>query len=203
MKKYAGKTIDEILDKISKEKNVDKEKIKYNVIEEKNGFLGIGKEVTISAYVDDDILEFIESYLNNYFNNIKINGEINSYIENKVFNINIELEDNYNALLIGKNGKNLVSLTNVVKKAVETNFDKRIMLLIDINNYKKEKYEKLKRMSMHYAKELQNTKGSILLDPMPADERKIIHKYLSEFDHISTKSEGEGKNRRLRISYEK
>lgn len=50
MKQYTGKTVEDILSKISSEQNISTEDITYNIIEEKAGFLGVGKEVTIEAY---------------------------------------------------------------------------------------------------------------------------------------------------------
>ena len=35
---------------------------------------------------------------------------------------------------------------------------------------------------------------------MPADERKAIHNALSDMEHIMTQSEGEGNQRRLKLS---
>ena len=75
--------------------------------------------------------------------------------------------------------------------------------MIDINGYKEEKYQKICALSMKVAKSVQQTKMDALLDPMPADERKVIHRYLSDMPNIMTKSEGEGDNRRLRIVYKK
>ena len=48
---------------------------------------------------------------------------------------------------------------------------------------------------------LKRTKSDIKLDPMPADERKVMHQELSRFEHIKTESHGEGKNRHMVISY--
>ena len=58
---------------------------------------------------------------------------------------------------------------------------------------------------MNLRKELK-FKGVIItdevkLDPLPADERKMIHQVISEFDHLKTESKGEGKNRFITISY--
>ena len=59
MEKYTGKTLDEILQRISKEKNCSLNQIVYNIVEEKKGILGIGNSVTIEAYTPTDIKEFI------------------------------------------------------------------------------------------------------------------------------------------------
>ena len=40
------------------------------------------------------------------------------------------------------------------------------------------------------------------LDPMPNDERKAIHSYLANIPNIRTVSEGDGKQRHIKIVYD-
>lgn len=56
-------------------------------------------------------------------------------------------------------------------------------------------------MAKRLGKQVLRTKVEIKLDPMPADERKVMHQELSKFEHIKTESHGEGKNRHMIISY--
>ena len=90
----------------------------------------------------------------------------------------------------------------VLKSAVSSEFKKRIRVLIDINGYKEEKYQKVCSLALRVAKSVQRSKTDAILDPMPADERKAIHNYLTNMRNISTVSEGEGNQRRLKIVYD-
>ena len=45
------------------------------------------------------------------------------------------------------------------------------------------------------------TKVSVKLDPMTADERRIIHNTLNGMSHIKTESSGEGHDRAVTIKY--
>ena len=103
--------------------------------------------------------------------------------------------------MIGKAGKSLQAFNRLVKAAVSAAFKKRIGLLIDVNGYKEERYEKICKMAVRVAKDVRRTKVDAVLDPMPADERKAIHNALAGKNDISTKSEGEGEGRRLHILY--
>ena len=98
-------------------------------------------------------------------------------------------------------GKSLQSFNRLVKAAVSAEFKKRVGLLIDVNGYKEDRYEKICKMAVRVAKDVRRTKVDATLDPMPADERKAIHNALAKMADISTKSEGEGEGRRLRILY--
>ena len=67
--------------------------------------------------------------------------------------------------------------------------------------YTYEKYAKLSRIAKRVAKEVLHTKQTVHLDPMPADERRIVHNTLTKFKNISTQSEGNGNRRHIVISY--
>ena len=111
------------------------------------------------------------------------------------------IQPSQGVIMIGKAGKSLQAFNRLVKAAVSAAFKKRIGLLIDVNGYKEERYEKICKMAVRIAKDVRRTKVDAVLDPMPADERKAIHNALAGMNDISTKSEGEGEGRRLHILY--
>lgn len=199
MKTYTGKNLDEVLNQAAEEKGVSVSELTYKVIEESSGFLGIGSKVTITAYCKNDISEFMKEYLQNYFDGIHMEAEIQIEMDGEYFRINLNTENN--AILIGKNGQTLQAMNTVLKSAVSSEFKRRVGVLIDINGYKEEKYQKVCSLAQRVAKTVQRTKTTAVLDPMPADERKAIHNCLSNMKYISTVSEGEGNQRRLKIVY--
>lgn len=199
MKTYTGKNLDDVLKQAAEDKGVSVEDITYNVLEETTGFLGLGSKVTISAYCRKDIRVFMKEYLQNYFTGIGMEAEIEVEEDGEYFHVNLDAENN--AILIGKNGQTLQAINTVLKSAASSEFKRRIGVLIDINGYKEEKYHKVCSLALRVAKSVQRTRTDATLDPMPADERKAIHNYLANMKHISTVSEGEGNQRRLKIVY--
>jgi len=200
MKKYTGKNLEEVLEIVANEKGVSKEELTYEVLEEKKGILGIGASVTIQAYCLNDVKEFIFDYLGNFFTNLNQDIEIEILQNGEEFKVVLNAENN--AILIGKGGQTLQAINTVVRGAVNSHFKRRFHLLVDVNGYKDDRYAKVKSMAIRVAKTVQRTKVDALLDPMPNDERKVIHQTLSQMKNIRTESEGEGKNRRLRILYD-
>lgn len=201
MKSYTGKNLDDALKQASADKNVSVEDLTYNITEETSGFLGLGSKTTITAYCKKDIKEFMKDYLQKYFDGIHMQVEIEVSEDNDFFHVNLNAENN--AILIGKNGQTLQSINMVLKSATSSEFKRRIGVLIDINGYKEEKYQKVCTLALRVAKSVQRSRTDATLDPMPADERKAIHNYLSNMKNISTVSEGEGNQRRLKIVYTK
>ena len=199
MKEYQAKTLEEILEKAAEEYGCDTSSVMYNVLEEKEGILGIGKSITAEVLTMDDVKEFLFDYMGDFFTGIDL--DLECAIEEKDNSFIVNLNADNNAVLIGKMGKTLSAFNTVIKAAVNAKFKKRIDILIDVNHYKSDRYYKLRGMAKRIGKQVQRDHVKVSLDPMPNDERKVIHKALNEWHNIKTESEGEGSNRHVCISY--
>ena len=198
-KRYTEKTLEEALKSAARDKGVSVEELHYNVLEEKSGFLGVGRSVEIEAYCEKDVENFIVSYIQQYFDNAQLDGQVDIENDNGFYRITVNTSNN--AILIGKAGKTLQAFNRLVKAAARAEFKKRVGLLIDVNGYKEDRYEKITKMAIRVAKDVRRTKIDATLDPMPADERKAIHNALANMEDITTQSTGEGATRRLQILY--
>lgn len=198
-KRYTEKTLEEALKSAARDKGVSVEELHYNVLEEKSGFLGVGRSVEIEAYCEKDVENFIISYIQQYFENAQLDGQVDIENDNGFYRITVNTSNN--AILIGKAGKTLQAFNRLVKAAASAEFKKRVGLLIDVNGYKEDRYEKITKMAIRVAKDVRRTKIDATLDPMPADERKAIHNALANMEDITTQSTGEGATRRLQILY--
>ncbi len=201
MKNYTAKTLADLLKVAATEKNVAVEDLSYFVTEEKKGLLGLGTSVTADVYCLNDVKEFIFEYLGNFFTNLNQDIEIEILQTGDAFKVMLNAENN--AVLIGKNGQTLQAINTVVKSAANSEFKRRFQILVDINNYKESRYEKVIAMAKRIAKTVQRTHITATLDPMPNDERKAVHQALTDMPNIKTESEGEGSNRHLKIMFEK
>ncbi len=200
MDKFSAKNLEELLALAATAKNVSVADLSYFITEEKKGFLGLGNQITAEVYCMNDVQQFIADYLKTFFSGLNITAEIDVDREDDAFKVMLNAENN--AVIIGKNGQTLQAINTVVKGATNSAFKHRFKILIDINNYKTDRYDKVKAVAYRVASSVQKTKISAVLDPIPNDERRIIHNYLSEFKNIRTESEGEGRDRRIRIIYD-
>ncbi|MBQ8206115.1 MAG: KH domain-containing protein [Bacilli bacterium] len=197
MNKYTAKTLNDVLALASEKEGCTIEELNYQVIEEKKGLFV--KKVVIETYGVSDVISFAKDYLLTIIANYDLEGTVTEKYENNI--IHLTIDTNHNSILIGKNGKTLQALNDVCRYAVASKFKKHYRILLDINEYKNEKYAKLSRIAKRVAKEVLHTKQTVHLDPMPADERRIVHNSLTKFKNISTQSEGNGNRRHIVISY--
>ena len=197
MKTYTGKTLEEVVALACEEAKVEEKDLNYRVTEEKKGLFS--KRITIEVYDLSDAIAFIEGYLTQIIQALGLEVEVKSAIADGV--IKCVVNTSHNSILIGKNGKTLQALNELVRIGVNSRFHKRYRVLLDINAYKDEKYEKLIYLAKRSAKEVLRTKISVTLDPMTSDERRVIHNALSDFRNIKTESSGSGNKRQITISY--
>ena len=207
MKQYTGRTLEEVLNSIATEQECKLSDITYSVVdEEKGGIFGIHKSVTVEAFTSKDVKEFIFDYLGNYFTELKQGVSIEIIIEKSkerenelVYRVILDAENN--ALIIGRKGQTLRAISIVLKAALNATFKKRINVVVDVNHYKDNRYKTVKAIAKKEAINVVKTHIDVELDPMPNDERKVIHQYLQNFKGVSTISIGEGSKRRLCIKY--
>jgi spoIIIJ-associated protein len=197
MKTYTAKTVDECLAAASSELGIAANDLVYVVTEEKKTLFK--KTAIISVYEHDDAAKFGEEYLISALKGLGIEATASSVMEDDI--IKITLESERNPVLIGKAGRTLQALNELVKLAVSNKFRHRYRILLDVGGYKEDKYDRVARIAKRNAKEVQRNKISVQLEPMTPDERRIVHNTLTGWEHIKTESSGEGRERAVTIKY--
>lgn len=197
MKKYEAKTVEAAKMLACAELMMEPESLMYEVLEEKKGLFS--KKAVILAYDLSDVIEFVENYLETAIGELGIEVTTKSTISDDVIRVSLLSESN--SILIGKNGKTLQAINELARLAVSSKFKRRFRILLDVGEYKNDKYQKLVRMAKRVAHDVQKTKATATLDPMPADERRVIHNALAKFRNIKTESVGEGHKRQITIKY--
>jgi len=197
MKEYLGKTLEDALQEASNDLGTDVNDIIYTVEDEKRGIFA--KKVVINVYELADVIQYAEDYVLKVVDSLGIESTVNTKLDDEI--IHITIDSTHNPILIGKNGKTLQAINDLVKVAVSNHFRKRFRILLDINGYKDSKYSKLSHIAKRAAKEVLASHQTITLDPMPADERRIIHNALTTWKGIKTESCGEGNHRQVQIFY--
>jgi len=200
MKTFEAKTIEEAVENAAKELNVTKEQVHYIIKEEKGGILGLGKSAVIDVYSLEDVYEYGANYIKNAIKSIGIDIETSSQINEEGI-IRITINSERNPILIGRNGRTLRALNDLVRLAISNRFKRRYRVLLDVGDYKDKKYSKIIGIARHAAKEVSRQHIDIKLDPMTSDERRMIHQVLANFNDIKTVSFGEGEKRAIVIQY--
>lgn len=196
MKTYTGKTIEDALAEACKDLGQSEDELIYTSSEKKGLF---SKKIIVDVYELSDIIQYAEDYILGVIDALGIESSVKSRLDDQI--IRITIDSTHNPILIGKNGKTLQALNELVKLAVSNHFHRRFRILLDINGYKDNKYSRIIRMARKCGHDVQKTKTTYTFDPMPSDERRAIHNALSNMQHVRTESIGEGSHRQVQIIY--
>ena len=104
-------------------------------------------------------------------------------------------------VLIGKHGKTLDSLQYLTNLAANQSGRGRYFVMLDVEDYRERRQATLESLAIRMANRVKRSQRPLVLEPMNAYERKIIHLTLQDDPDVYTKSEGELDNRHLVIHY--
>jgi spoIIIJ-associated protein len=103
-------------------------------------------------------------------------------------------------ILIGRRGQTLLSLQYVLNLIVAKQTNKRVAFGVDVDGYRRRREESLVSLAKRTASRVRGTGRSITLEPMPPNERRIIHITLADDPAVMTVSIGEGDARKVAIT---
>ena len=114
--------------------------------------------------------------------------------------IDLLVETNDGAALIGHHGENLRALQHVLNMMLRNQSGERLFWGIDVGGYKKARNEAVMTKAREQALKVIETGESITLAPMTAAERRLVHMVVQELEGIATESVGEEPKRRVKIN---
>ena len=193
MKKYfyEAKSYEDAKNKALAELKVDEDNIIINILEEKQGILK--KSIKLEVITINDIISFLKETISQILNLMNI--EANLEIRKREKNIEINIFSNNNSILIGKEGKTLDSLQNIIRQIALKEFGDKYRVTVDVENYKEHRITNIERTARKIAREVARTKVEAKLETMNSYERRIVHNTLSNNKYVYTESIGEEPNR--------
>lgn len=112
----------------------------------------------------------------------------------------LDVEGDDLGMLIGRRGETLVSLQYLLNLMLARRVRSRAMVGVDVGGYRRRREDSLRNLANRMADRVRMTGQSVTLEPMPPNERRIIHIALSESPDVLTVSIGEGEGRKVAIS---
>jgi len=194
---YEGKNIEELTLQALKELNVKEDEMLTDIKEETVGLLK-KKKYTLSVVLKSDVLEYSKKLLKDIVEGMGIKDVIIES-QRKDNYIKLTLHSSDNSILIGRDGRTLSSLQNLIRTSVSNQIGIYVNIILDVENYKVKKEHNIERLAKKLAKEVLRTKEPIAMDSMNSYERRLVHNALSNFKGITSDSEGEEPNRRIVI----
>jgi spoIIIJ-associated protein len=102
-------------------------------------------------------------------------------------------------VLIGRRGETLSALQYLTRQLVSKQLSKGLSVVLDVEGYRQRRHEQLRRMARRAAEQVSERQRPIALEPMPPDERRLIHIELRDHPAVRTESVGEGPKRKVTV----
>jgi len=155
----------------------------------------VDEDFVIPKAAVDDAKYFVSELLSK----IGLTFELHVKLDKNVISIDVSGEKM--GLLIGKRGDTLDAVQMLTVLYVNRNKDMPyVKVTIDTENYRSKREATLVRLAHGLERSVLRDKKAITLEPMTANERRIIHSALQNNPKIKTHSVGEEPNRRMIIS---
>lgn len=101
--------------------------------------------------------------------------------------------------LIGRRGDTLGNMQYLVRLMVNQRLHQWKNIVVDVEGYRQRRIDHLSQLALRSAQQVAQTGRSLSLEPMPANERRIIHITLRDNPEVYTESSGEGARRKVQI----
>ena len=126
-------------------------------------------------------------------------AELNGYDEQDEPTLVLDIRGNDLSTLIGRRGETLDGLQYLARLLVAKELGHYVHVVLDVEGYKAHRAQMLKQLALRMAERVAATHKPAALEPMPANERRIVHLALRDHPQVRTESVGLGENRKVTI----
>ncbi|MDE2859995.1 MAG: protein jag [Chloroflexota bacterium] len=200
-----GRTVEEAIEIALEQLGAERDQVEIDVISQgKGGILGFGAEparvrVMLTAPLSS-LPALSKLILDNLLKNMKVEAftAIRPSDQEEDGTVEIEVQGEDSGLLIGRRGETLRALQYVTNLLVGRRAEGRVVL--DVEGYRERRYAALRTLAARVAERVASTGQSVTLEPMAANERRVIHLALANNPRVATESTGVGEGRKITVS---
>jgi spoIIIJ-associated protein len=166
------------------------------------------EEVTEAASDEDETLRVSREVVTDLLDKMKVRAKVNasyrpSEDESNEPAVLVDIEGNDLSILIGRRSETLNALQYISSLIICKRLDHWIALMIDVQGYRARRERQLRQIARRMADQAIHTGRRQVLEPMPANERRVIHLELRDDPNVATESVGDEPNRKVTIFLKK
>jgi spoIIIJ-associated protein len=194
-----GRTVDEALAAALEELGVPSDRVKVEVLDEgKGGFLGFGaRPAVVRVTLRESRRERVEQFLQEVCDAMAVDVSV-SLREDQEY-LYVDVNGAEAGILIGHHGQTLEAMQYLLNLVASRAEDDNRRVLLDVEGYRKRREETLTKLATRLADRVRRSGEPMVLEPMSAHERRVIHLALQDNPYVVTVSEGEEPFRRVVI----
>ncbi|HIP92358.1 MAG TPA: protein jag [Thermotoga sp.] len=202
--RFTGDTLEEALKTAIEKYDLREGEYEYEIIEK--GFPGLFGLFTKKAvvevklnkkYYERRLKEFLLGILKHLRGHIKI--EVKSFGKNYF----VDIDGDKIGKLIGKHGKTLGALQHISMIFLNRISDTKINVIVDAGEYRERRKRQIETITKEAIEKAVREKKKIVLDPMFAFERRLVHEIVKKHRNVISYSIGMEPYRRVVIEFSK
>jgi spoIIIJ-associated protein len=195
----SGRTVDEAVVAALEELGVPSDRVKIDVLDEgKGGFLGIGaRPAMVRVTVRELRKERVERFIADVC--AAMNVDVSIEMTEDPEYLHVDVAGHEAGMIIGHHGQTLDAFQYLTNLVASKTGDEGQRVVLDVEGYRKRRVETLTRLATRLADRVKRSSEPMVLEPMTAHERRVIHLALQDNPSVVTTSEGEEPFRRVVI----
>jgi len=150
------------------------------------------EEISISRETINIILEKMRV-------NARVSVRLGDSEGNRVQPVLIDIEGNDLSFLIGRKAETINALQYITSLIVGRELGRWVPLQIDVQHYRQRREDEIRTLARRIADQVVKTGRKQILEPMPPNERRIVHLELRENPKVDTESIGEDPRRKVTV----
>lgn len=157
-----------------------------------------------SPHEDPSYLRKAEEIVSRLLQEMRIRAQVTAtYAEHPnatgEHSIHVDIRGRDLTILIGPQAETLNALQYIVTLIMGKQTGRSIPIIVDVEGYRSRRENQLRRLARKMAEQALKTGRRQVLEPMPANERRIVHLELRDFQGVTTESIGEEPRRKVTI----
>lgn len=204
--------VEAAIERAQTELDAEADELKVEVLDE--GDADAGREARIRVMLlgsgpqlEDDATAAARQVVSELLAHMEIDAEVHvgyrkatSTEEGPVLQVDVDGEDL--GMLIGRRGETMAALQHITRLIMAKTLDRWVNINLDVGGYKNHREQQLRRLAQRMAQQVHQFGRPISLEPMPANERRIIHITLQDYPGVTTESSEEASRRHVTIQPE-
>jgi spoIIIJ-associated protein len=151
----------------------------------------------------DELLNLAEETVSKLLYHMNLQAQVSAHYEETDREdrrtIHVDVHGDDLSILIGRRSETLNAFQYIASLMVGKEVQQWVQLVVDVEGYRSRREKQLRRMARRMAEQTIKTGRRQSLEPMPANERRIIHLELREHPAVTTESVGEDPYRKVTI----
>jgi spoIIIJ-associated protein len=150
------------------------------------------------ALAGDELVDTSVGVLLELLELLRVEGDVE--VRSRSYPLTLNVHGGDLGILIGRHGDTLASLQFMVNLIVGRRMGHWTRVVVDVEEYRLRRERTLRDVAGRAAERVRRTRQAVTLEPMPANERRIVHMTLQGDRFVATHSVGEGDGRKVVIS---